>query len=240
MSINCVEAIDINNAWRDVILLCVKKGQDYVVKGGSYKGQIRKQLSSIAIKIKDPGRRPLAPILTPPRQPPTSEEKIEEYFLNYIMSTEVRKNEDYSYGQFIYPQIDEVIKILKDANGNTNQACINIGNEHSVFLNDPPCLRVMSFKIVDKKLALTVFFRSWDIFCGLPENLGGFQLLKEYILGYLQETIEVDDGPIIAYSDGAHLYEQYFSLVNDLNVEKIKVNEDVIKDKALFNKTYNY
>ena len=35
---------------------------------------------------------------------------------------------------------------------------------------------------------------------------------------------DVQDGPIVAYSDGLHLYEQYFPLVNALNVDKIKIS----------------
>jgi thymidylate synthase len=64
-----------------------------------------------------------------------------------------------------------------------------------------------------------LFFRSWDLFTGLPENLGGLQLLKEYVLAQLE--FQVQDGPIVAFSDGLHLYEMYFNLVNVLNVDKI-------------------
>jgi len=234
--LNYVQDINLNNVWREAMLLCIKNGYDFVVKGGSYKGQIRKQLPSVTIKIEQPRLRPLAPIVNPPHLPPTSDEKIEEYFLNYIMSTEVKKNEDYTYGQFIVPQVDRIIEILKQAKGNSNQACISVGNEHSAFLVDPPCLRVLSFKVVEKQLILSVFFRSWDLYAGLPENLGGFQLLKEYVLDQLQDEMEVCDGPIIAYSDGLHIYEQYFQLANDLNMSKIVVTENVLKDKELFNR----
>jgi thymidylate synthase len=64
-----------------------------------------------------------------------------------------------------------------------------------------------------------VLFRSWDIVSGFPQNMGGLQILKEYILSHL--TFPCSDGKLIAYSDGAHIYEQYFDLVNLLNIEKI-------------------
>ena len=86
-------------------------------------------------------------------------------------------------------------------------------------MDDPPCLRVITFKVVRGLLQMSLFFRSWDLFAGLPENLGGLQLLKEYVLAQLD--FEVQDGPIVAYSDGLHIYEQYFGLVNALNVDKI-------------------
>jgi hypothetical protein len=38
-------------------------------------------------------------------------------------------------------------------------------------------------------------------------------------------TFPVEDGPIVAFSDGLHVYEQYFALVNALNVDKITIPE---------------
>jgi len=235
-ALQCVEDININNAWREAMLLCIKKGYDFVVKGGSYKGQIRKQLSDIKIVIKEPWLRPLAPITPPPYPPPTSEEKIEQYFIDYIMNEKVHGKEDYTYGSYIVPQLQPAIDILLKADGNTNQACISIGDREAITLKDPPCLRVVSFKVVEKKLQMSVFFRSWDLFCGLPENLGGLQYLKEYVLSNIEDKLEVKDGLIIAFSDGLHLYEQYFDLVNAFNMEKIKINKQVLKDKEKFTK----
>lgn len=229
-----VEASNINDAWREVMWLCVQRGYDFVVKGGSYVGQIRKQLSNVAIKILSPGQRPLAPIVPPPYPSPTSEEKIEQYFLEYIMSSEIHGNEDYTYGSYIAPQLDRAVELLKLSKGNTNQACISVGDRQAIHLTDPPCLRVISFKVVEGMLNMTVFFRSWDLFAGLPENLGGLQLLKEYVVGELQDTIPVEDGHIFAYSDGLHLYEQYFDLVNVLNVHKVQIDEKALKDKEAF------
>ncbi|HHX77667.1 MAG TPA: thymidylate synthase, partial [Firmicutes bacterium] len=171
--------------------------------------------------IEEPWTRPLA-VRTPENcgiPAPTSEEKIEAYFLNYLVGMEKAENEDYTYGQFIMPQVEKAARILNEAEGFTNQAAITVGDPNSIFLDDPPCLRVITFKNVGGKLQMSLFFRSWDLFAGLPENLGGLQLLKEYLLTMLEFPIE--DGPIVAYSDGLHIYEQYFSLVNILNVDKI-------------------
>jgi len=235
--LHCVNDIDINNAWREVMLLCIKEGHDFVVKGGSYVGQIRKQLASVKIEISEPWRRPLAPITPPPYPPPTSEEKIETYFLEYIMSETVHGKEFYTYGSYIFPQLQPAIDILIKAQGNTNQACISVGDRESIKMPDPPCLKVISFKVVDKKLVMSLFLRSWDLFCGLPENLAGLQYLKEYVLSSIEDKIEVLDGPIIAYSDGLHLYEQYFEIADAFNIEKIKINKKALDDKDNFNKT---
>lgn len=227
---NFVQASSIGEAWREVMLLCIRKGWDFVVKQGSYEGQIRKQLRYVTIVIKRPGERPLSPIMPPGIPGPTNDEKIDDYFARYIMSGEVAENEVYTYGTFIVAQVDRIIELLNKAKGNTNQACIAIGDATTTFLNDPPCLRLISFKVVEGRLDMTVFFRSWDLYAGLPENLGGLQILKEFVLAHL--NFPCQDGALIAYSDGLHLYDQYFDLADTLNVDKIEVSDEAKADKA--------
>lgn len=227
---NFVRAASIGEAWRDVMWLCIKQGWDFVVKGGSYVGQIRKQLSHVCIVITNPGQRPLSPVMPPGTPGPTNDQKIEEYFEHYIMSERVEENEVYTYGTFISKQIERIIEILNKAKGNTNQACIAIGDSQTTFLGDPPCLRLCSFKVVEGCLEMSVFFRSWDLYAGLPENLGGLQLLKEYVLAHLDFPCK--DGALIAYSDGLHLYEQYFKIADTLNVDKIQVSKEALADKV--------
>jgi thymidylate synthase len=151
--------------------------------------------------------------------PTTSDEKIQQYFYEYLVTDTKEDKEDYTYGWYAHKQIPRVIEILNKSHGNSNQGCITVGDTESIFLGDPPCLRVIDFKVVDGKLNMTVFFRSWDCFTGLPENLGGLQLLKEYLLMHLDFPVE--DGKIIAYSSGLHLYEMYFPVVNTLNIDRV-------------------
>jgi len=232
----------IDDVWRQAMWFCVQSGYDYVIRGrtGSYIGQIRKQLDSVKLDITHPFERPLSPIMPPGVAGPTTDEKIEKYFLTKLLDACPAKNEEYTYGQYIVPQLPRVIRLLVEASGNTNQATLNVGNEDATTLPDPPCLRVISFKVVPdnqghKHLYMSVFFRSWDLFGGLPENLGGLQLLKEYVLGELQcAGLEVEDGAIFAYSDGLHLYDLYFGLADMLNVDKIHVDANVLMEKEAF------
>lgn len=230
---NFVQGSTIQDAWREVMWLCVKNGWDFVVKGGSYVGQIRKQLPFVSVVIDQPYIRPLAPIMPPSIPGPTDESKIETYFTRYIMSSQKDQNEEYTYGEFIMGQLDRIIELLIESKGNTNQATICIGDVSTTFLPDPPCLRHISFKIVEGKLNMSVYFRSWDLYAGFPENLGGLQLLKEYVLNELIHVgwMKVEDGKLIAFSDGLHLYEMYFDIVDCLNVDKIKVGEQALNDK---------
>lgn len=211
---------NIEQAWRMTMWACARHGYSYKIEKGSYEGQLRKQLDHLVVVIEEPYLRPLA--VTLPENlgipAPTSEEKIQSYFYEYLLTDNKGEEEDYTYGQYISPQLPALIELLNNSGGATNQACISIGDKDSITLLDPPCLRVVDFKVVDGRLTMTLFFRSWDVFVGFPENLGGLQLLKEYILMNL--NFPVEDGPIIAYSSGAHIYEQYFSIVNSLNVHK--------------------
>lgn len=231
---NYVRGITIEHVWRDLMWLCVRNGWGFVVKGGSYIGQIRLQLANAHALITNPraenGR--LAPILPPPFPPVTNEEAIEDYFQKKIIGTETDINEDYTYGEFIAPQLPRVIELLNFSQGNTNQACITIGEPSSIFLGDPPCLRVVSFKVVEGKLEMSVFFRSWDLFAGFPQNMGGLQLLKEYVLAHLE--FGADDGFINCYSDGIHVYDQYFDIVRSLNTGGIVISEELMKEKEDF------
>lgn len=210
----------IDQAWRMTLWYCARYGYSYTVQKGSYEGQIRKQLSHLAVMVEEPATRPLA-VWLPENSglpAPTSEEKIHSYFYEYLATDTKGEREDYTYGQYIAPQLPAVIGMLNTSRGATNQACMSIGDRDSIDLLDPPCLRVVDFKVVEGKLTMTLFFRSWDIFVGFPENMGGLQLLKEYVLQHMDFPVE--DGPIIAYSSGAHIYEMYFPVVNLLNAHK--------------------
>jgi len=237
MNINATKAFSLDDAWRTAMTICIQRGHDYIVEGGSYMGQIRRQLKMFAIEISNPGSRPLAPILPPSIPAPTSEDKICEYFICYIVGTEKAENEDYTYGQFIAPQMDRILELLRSSGGYTNQATINIGNEWSSLLDDPPCLRCISFKVVDRYLDMFAYFRSWDLFGAFSENLGGLQLLKELVLTYLslnKSTKDVRDGSIYAVSDGLHLYEQYFNLADCLNTSKIVLSTSIMEKKKRY------
>lgn len=210
----------IEQAWRMSMWSCARYGYSYRIEKGSYEGQTRKQLDHLTVIIENPGIRPLA-VSMPENSnipAPTSEEKIQAYFYEYLATDTKEEKEDYTYGQYISRQLDRLIYLLNISGGATNQACMNIGDRGSIELEDPPCLRVVDFKVVEGRLVMSLFFRSWDLFAGFPENIGGLQLLKEYIL--MQLSFPAEDGPIVAYSSGAHLYEQYFPLVNTLNIHQ--------------------
>ena len=207
MEISVIDARDLSEAW----FLCLRKtlseGYEYRIERGSYSGQLRKELDFVVVTISNPGTRPLVPIVPQGVPSPTSMEYIESY-LPYLMTAHKGEGEQYTYGQYLEGQIGEVIRMYKENGYNTNQAFMAVGDSHSIFLSDPPCLRAIDTRIRRDKLNFVVYFRSWDLWAGFPSNLAAIQLLKEY----MASEIGVGDGEILALSKGLHLYEYSWEL----------------------------
>lgn len=213
-----IEATTLDDAYYKTILTTyLDAGQHthtYKIDYGSFAGEgIRKQFYGLIISIEQPWVRPLAPIFPTGISPTTSDDNIEKYFATYIMNEEPDEHskEDYIYGTFIYPHLPNVCALLADT-PNTNHAVVNIGESLEKSPNligwvakvyeYPPCLRCIHWTVIDGKLNINLFWRSWDLFAGMPENLGGLQLLNEYVA----MEIGCEPGSIVAHSSGAHVY----------------------------------
>ncbi|MBU4184855.1 MAG: thymidylate synthase [Proteobacteria bacterium] len=209
MNIISIEARDIPDAWYQSVYSIISKGHRYKIDRGSYEGQERLEFDYITVHIKHPGIRPLLPDIPPSLgiPNPVADGYLEEY-LPYLMTSEKQPNEDYTYGQYLESQIEEVIRLYKEDGHGTNQAYMTVGNPEALYLKDPPCLRGIDTRIRYGKLHFMVYFRSWDLWGGFPANLGAIQMLKEY----MAEEIGVEDGEIIAASKGLHLYDYIWEL----------------------------
>ncbi|MDP3879848.1 MAG: thymidylate synthase [Dehalococcoidales bacterium] len=207
MKISVIDARDLSEAWFLCLGKTLTEGREYRIERGSYSGQRRKELDFIVVQIRNPGSRPLIPDVPPGIPCPTSMDYIESY-LPYLMTAHRAEGEQYTYGQYLEKQIAEVIKMYREDGYNTNQAFMAVGNEQSIYLTDPPCLRAIDTRVNEGKLHFLVYFRSWDLWAGFPSNLAAIQLLKEY----MASEIGVKDGELIASSKGLHLYEYSWDL----------------------------
>jgi len=207
VKISVIEARDLSEAW----FLCLQKalsdGYEYRIDRGSYTGQMRKELDMAVVQIVYPGTRPLIPDVPQGVPPPSTMEYVESY-LPYLMTAHRKKGEQYTYGQYLEKQIAEVIRMYREDGHNTNQAFMAVGDTESIYLPDPPCLRMIDTRIHENKLSFVVYFRSWDLWAGFPTNMAAIQLLKEYMAG----EIGVGDGELMAVSKGLHLYEYSWEL----------------------------
>lgn len=229
-----IEAFDLDDAWFQCLSQILDKGHVYTITRGSYAGQRRLEFDFVTIRVKKPAHQ-IIPIIPEGMSipAPTDMEYIQNY-LSYLMTGAKTETEDYTYGERLVGrltsgkemnkemplnvnQIEEVIKIYKEQGHGTNQAIMEIGMPSDIRLNDPPCLRLIDTRIRYGKLHFILYFRSWDLWGGFPSNLGGLQLVKQYMAG----EIGVDDGEIIAVSKGLHLYEYSWELAK-LRTNKTK------------------
>ena len=116
--------------------------------------------------------------------------------------------------QAFFSQIEAMIWTYKNKGYRNNQMILQVGQPTDMMLQDPPCLRHIDTRIQDGKLHFYPYFRSWDLWGGLPANLGGIQLLKEYCAA----EIGVEDGEMIASSKGLHIYDYSFDLAKCLRM----------------------
>lgn len=202
-----IEARDLSEAWFLCLRRTLTEGYEYKIDRGSYAGQCRKELDFVIVHIRNPGTRPLVPQVPQGVPPPATMEYVESY-LPYLMTAHKKEGEQYTYGQYLETQIPEVIRMYKEDGYNTNQAFMAVGDDRSIFLSDPPCLRAIDTRIRHGKLHFVVYFRSWDLWAGFPSNLAAIQLLKEYMCS----EIGVGDGELICASKGLHLYQYAWEL----------------------------
>lgn len=105
-------------------------------------------------------------------------------------------------GRLYLNQIEWVVDTYKKFGERNNQMVLQVAHPSDLTLVDPPCLRSIDTRVQDGKLNFVVYFRSWDLWGGLPANLAGIQNLKEY----MATAIGVEDGEMIVESKGLHLY----------------------------------
>ena len=205
-----IEARDLPEAW----FLCIKElfehGYEYQIDKSSA-GQIRRlEFDFVIIHIRYPGIRPLVPDLPPGMgfPPPANIDYVEKDYLSYLMTSEKKPGEDYTYGQDLEEQIERVIKYYQQYGPHLNHCYMAVGDKDTLKLYEKidgtsQCLRGIDTRIRYGKLHLFPYFRSWDLWAGFPANLAAIQLMKEY----MASSIGVEDGEIIVCSKGLHLYD---------------------------------
>ncbi|OGS27961.1 MAG: hypothetical protein A2297_08145 [Elusimicrobia bacterium RIFOXYB2_FULL_48_7] len=221
-----LDAFDLDDAWFQCLNAILEKGHVYTITRGSYEGQRRLEFDFVTCRVKEPGHQ-IIPIMPEGCgiPAPTSMEYINDY-LSYLLTGAKTETEDYTYGERLVDakirftdnvngkemlremplhvnQVEEVIKMYKTHGHGTNQAVMEIGMPSDIKLIDPPCMRLIDTRVRYGKLHFIIYFRSWDLWGGFPSNLGGLQLVKQY----MAEEIGVEDGEMIVVSKGMHLYE---------------------------------
>ena len=206
-----IKATTLPDLWFQAIYNLKDHGIRKKVTHGSYAGQMRVEYTHFSGLITHPGAKPLLPDIPPHVDvpAPVAPDYLDNY-LPYLLTEEVHPNEQYTYGQRIGWQIPRVIESDKTRGHVNNQNALRVAQQNDALLEDPPCLQLIDTAIIQGKLWFYPYFRSWELWAGLPANLAALQLLKEYMAA----EIGVLDGPMFVMSKGLHIYEYAVDLID--------------------------
>jgi len=133
-----------------------------------------------------------------------TESALDRYAEKFIMGDIIPDGVPYTYGNLMRCHVDQVEKCIEKLSkcSTDRQATIMIGDYNCLNMKEPPCCRVVDFKIRENKLNMTLLFRSHDI-TAWPVNLWGFAKLQKYIA----DRLNVGVGLICCHSMSLHLYD---------------------------------
>jgi thymidylate synthase len=100
-------------------------------------------------------------------------------------------------------QLDYAVAKLKD-NPDTRHAAISIfdGKEHGTYLKDTPCTYAVQFTILNKKLNMSVYMRSNDLWYGFCNDQYQFSSLQKLVA----ERTGYEMGTYYHHAHNLHLY----------------------------------
>lgn len=199
-----IKARNLPEAWFKVNKEILESGVEYKVGRGSEKSLTKK--IAVALEVTNPEERPLVD-----RKAPVSD--LNRYTLENLFIKDERSYE-YTYGSRLrkdYDQVERVIEKFKEEPKDRQNIMITRRPE-DLDNENPPCLTIVDLEILDNKLVNYSYWRSWDAYAGLPSNLGGLQLLMEF----MAKEMGIDTGKMVAFSKNLHLYERQFDFVEDL------------------------
>ena len=238
-----IQGKTLGDTWFQLLSSLWNNGREYLITEGSHAGETRLSFDMVSGFIEYPHQRPLAPILPPNIEAiPTTDNDIEKYFREYLIKPNKNPDEEYRYSEWIngtiwnkFTQntettIEWVIKHFKEKGYGNAHCYITVGSNQTNFRYNKlyknesergtsPCLRGLDFKIKDNQLLIGVIYRSWDLYGGWSENMGGFTLLNEYVCEMLSD---VEPGPMSFYSMDLHCYKhQINALKSVLNIKEM-------------------
>jgi thymidylate synthase len=214
-----IRAFDIPDAWYKTLEEIWKKGDHFRVGYGSESTWTKKL--NLTIEITNPESRPLVA-----EKAPCDMKYINSYALQYLWAGFREEGETYTYGSRLREPVDQVEHLLKRyvEEPNDRQLALVIRQPNDIFKNlegmrhEPPCLTVIDTELVDNRMHLTCYFRSWDAYAGLPANIAGIQIFNEALVSELNSRAGTNysTGKLIFHSKNCHIYSRLYDLVEEL------------------------
>jgi thymidylate synthase len=220
-----VKAFDIPGAWFRVLEEIWRNGDDYQVGYGSEVTKTKKL--NVSIEITNPESRPLVA-----EKAPCDMKYINSYALQYLWAGIKEEGETYTYASRLREPVDQIQHLIERyvEQPQDRQLTMVIRQPQDIhkslagMKHEPPCLTVMDTELLDGKMHLTCYFRSWDAYAGLPANVAGIQVFNEALVSELNVKAGTDytTGELVFHSKNCHIYSRLYDLVEEL----IKPGED--------------
>jgi thymidylate synthase len=214
-----ITAFDCPDAWFQALNRIWSEGDAFQVGYGSEITETKKL--NLTIEIKHPETRPLVS-----DKAPCDIKYVQGYALEYLWCGEKHEDETYTYGSRLnHPinQIEEAVKrYAKEQRDRQVTMVIRLPEDIQKSLHarrhEPPCLSLIDTEILDGKMHLTCYFRSWDTYAGLPANIAGLQLFNEAFVKDVNRlgNLQLETGKLIFQSKNCHIYQRQFKLVEEL------------------------
>jgi thymidylate synthase len=227
-----IDSFDCTAASGDVLRKIWYEGETYFVGYGSERTETKKL--NITIVIDNPENRPLVS-----DKAPNDINYVTEYFLRDLWLNKEKENtSDYTYGELLREPIDQV-QLLIDRyveEFNDRQCTMVLRRpEHIKKGKEPPCLSLIDTEILDNKLHLTCYFRSWDAFGALPSNIAALQMFNEGLVDAINcaKGTNLTTGKLIFHSKNCHIYKRNYKLVEQMLNGKTNRLAEKIKYKKM-------
>ena len=214
-----VTAFDCPDAWFQALSHIWNEGDSFQVGYGSELTETKKL--NLTIEITHPETRPLVS-----DKAPCDIKYVQGYALEYLWCGEKQEDETYTYGSRLnHPvnQIEEAVKRYAQEQRDRQVTMVirlpeDIQKSVGARRHEPPCLSLIDTEILDGKMNLTCYFRSWDAYAGLPANIAGLQLFNEAFVKDVNRlgNLQLETGKLIFHSKNGHIYQRQFKLVEEL------------------------
>jgi thymidylate synthase len=213
-----IDAFDCPDAWYKALEAIWNEGDIFRVTYGAEPSTTRKL--NLSIVVAQPETRPLVD-----DKAPCDMKYVQWYALKYLWSG-IIEDETYTYGSRLRKPIDQVEEAVKRYLEEPADRQITLAVRLPADIlkrvddqkHEPPCLSLIDTEILEKKLHLTCYFRSWDAYAGLPANIAGIQLFNEALVSEINRrgNLGLTTGKLVFHSKNCHIYERQFALVEDL------------------------
>jgi thymidylate synthase len=218
-----INAFDIPDAWYKTNSAIWTEGEIFFVGYGSEETETKKL--DVTIEIEHPENLPYVS-----DKAPTNMAHVQEYGLTYLW-TNFKGEHPYTYGSRLREPIDQVEEVIKAiiSDGRNRQLTMVIRIPEDVYKknpktgekHDPPCLTMIDIECLNGKMNMTCYFRSWDAYAGLPENIAGLFLFLQAMVSEVNERLPegqepYQTGKMILHSKNCHIYKRVYPLVTEL------------------------